>query len=60
MSVLLEFLSDFSYFYKMQTIKLKIKSVAYSSQGSHTAQLDFCNWLAARQDNVIIITLRQV
>ena len=26
--------------------KLKIKSVAYSSQGSHTGQLDFCNWLA--------------
>ena len=23
--------------------KLKIKSVAYSSQGSHTGQLDFCN-----------------
>jgi len=20
--------------------------VAYSSQGSHTGQLDFCNWLA--------------
>ena len=27
-------------------IKLKIKFVAYSSQGSHTGQLDFCNWLA--------------
>ena len=27
-------------------LKLKIKSVAYSSQGSHTGQLDFCNWLA--------------
>ena len=24
----------------------KIKFVAYSSQGSHTDQLDFCNWLA--------------
>ena len=24
----------------------KIKSVAYSSQGSHTGQLHFCNWLA--------------
>ena len=24
-------------------LKLKIKSVAYSSQGSHTGQLDFCN-----------------
>ena len=23
-----------------------IKSVSYSSQGSHTGQLDFCNWLA--------------
>ena len=27
-------------------IKIKIKSVAYSSQGSHTGLLDFCNWLA--------------
>ena len=27
-------------------IKLKIKSVAYSSQGSHISQLDFCNCLA--------------
>ena len=26
-------------------IKLKIKSVAYSSQGSHAGQLDLCNWL---------------
>ena len=26
--------------------KFKIKSVAYSSQGSHTGQLDFRNWLA--------------
>ena len=26
--------------------KLKIKSVAYSSQGNRTGQLDFCNWLA--------------
>ena len=43
-------------------IKIKIKSVAYSSQGSHTGQLDFCNWLAdgKRRDNVISITLRQV
>ena len=24
-------------------IKKKIKSVAYSPQGSHTGQLDFCN-----------------
>jgi len=23
----------------------KIKSLAFSSQGSHTGQLDFCNWL---------------
>ena len=40
----------------------KIKSVTYSSQGSHTGQLDFSNWLAMtlRRDNVIIITLRQV
>ena len=43
-------------------IKLKIKSVAYSSQGSHIGQLDFCNWLAddSTQENVISITLRQV
>ena len=27
-------------------LKIKIKSVAYSSQGSHTGQLDFRNWLA--------------
>ena len=27
-------------------LKNKNKSVAYSSQGSHTGQLDFCNWLA--------------
>ena len=27
-------------------IKLKIKSVAYRSQGSQTGQLDFYNWLA--------------
>ena len=26
-------------------IKL-VKSLAYSLQGSHTDQLDFCNWLA--------------
>ena len=26
--------------------KLKIKSVIYSSQGSHPGQLHFCNWLA--------------
>ena len=32
-------------FYKW-IIKLKIKSVAYSSQGSQTGQLDSCNWLA--------------
>ena len=25
---------------------IKIKYVAYSSQGSHTGQLDFCNWQA--------------
>ena len=27
-------------------LDLKNKSMAYSSQGSHTGQLDFCNWLA--------------
>ena len=38
------------------------KYVAYSSQGSHTGQLDFCKWLAeaVRRDNVINITLHQV
>ena len=41
----------------------KIKSVAYSSQGSHTGQLDFCNWLASWQeyqsknDDIIIIII---
>ena len=25
---------------------LKITSVIYKSQGSHTGQLDFCKWLA--------------
>ena len=33
-----------------------IKSVAYSSQKSHTDELDFCNWLADK----ISIKLRQV
>ena len=32
------------YFFRLK-LKL-IKSVAYSSQWSHTGQLDFCNWLA--------------
>ena len=27
-------------------VKIKTKSVAYSSQGSHNDQVDFCNWLA--------------
>jgi hypothetical protein len=38
-----------------------MKSVAYSSQGSHIGQLDFCNdWqMAVRRDYVINITLRQ-
>ena len=41
---------------------LKIKSLAYSLQGSHTGQLGFCtDWqMAARRGNVISITLRQV
>ena len=44
----------------VQYIK-KIKSVAYSSEGNHTGQLDFCDWqIAVRRDNVISITLRQV
>ena len=46
--------------FNTKIIKLKIKSVGDSSQGSYTVQLDFCNWLAVRQDNVICITLRQV
>ena len=42
-------------------LNLKIKSVAYSSQGSHTGQLDSAtDWqMAVRLDNVISITLRQ-
>ena len=40
---------------------LKIKSVAYSSEGSYIGQLDFWKWqIAVRRDNVISITLRQV
>ena len=31
---------------KLIKIKKLIKSVAYGTQGSHTGQLDFCNWLA--------------
>ena len=27
-------------------MQIKIKYVAYSSQGNHTGQLDSCNWLA--------------
>jgi Cytochrome C oxidase subunit II, periplasmic domain. len=27
----------------LNKLKLKIKSMAYSSQGSHMGQLDFCN-----------------
>ena len=36
--------------------------MAYTSQGSHTGQLDFAtDWqMAAQRDNVISITLRQV
>ena len=35
--------------------------MAYSSQGSHTVQVDSCNWLPdVRRDNVISITLGQV
>ena len=41
---------------------LEIKSVAYSSQESHTGQLDFCSSLAdcSRADSMIRITLRQI
>ena len=45
---------------KVHILKKKIKPVAYSSQGSHTGELDFCNWLAVQRDNVITITLREV
>ena len=40
----------------------QIKSVADSSQGSHTGQLDFCNWLADGKmtDNMISIMFRQI
>ena len=31
---------------QIKLIKNYIKSVAYSSQGSHTGQLEFGNWLA--------------
>ena len=37
----------FGTFYKSRHIlKINIKYVAYSSQGCHTDQLDFCNWLS--------------
>ena len=35
----------------VRTALKQIKSLAYSSQGSHTGQLDFCNW------HIIIITI---
>ena len=42
--------------------RIKLKSVAFNSQGSHTRQFDFFNWLAVlqRRDNVISVTLNQV
>ena len=40
--------------------KIKIKSVAYSFQGGHIGQLDFCNWQADDSTTGISITLRQV
>ena len=42
----------------IKKFKKQIKSVAYSSQGSHTGQLDW--QMAARRDNVISIKLHQV
>ena len=36
------------------------KSVAYSSQGSNTGQLDFCNWLADEQDGIMWLALCSV
>ena len=49
------------YIPKLETIK-KIKSMAYSSRGSHTGHLDSAtDWqMAVRRDNVISITVRQV
>jgi len=46
----------------IRILLLNIKSVAYSSQGSLTGQLDSATdrQMAARRDNVISITLRQV
>jgi hypothetical protein len=40
----------------------QLKSVAYSSQGSHVGQLiSATDWqMAARRENVVSITLRQV
>ena len=32
--------------FSIMILNLKIKSVAYSSQGCHTGQLNFCNWQA--------------
>ena len=40
--------------------KIKIESVAYSSQGSHTGQLDFCNWLTDEWLFIIIIKSKVV
>ena len=33
-------------------LKIKIKSVAYSSQGSHTGQIDFCMGLHVKTLNI--------
>ena len=44
--------------YDLCTRIITIKSVAYSSQGSHTGQLDFWNWLA--DGSTISIALSQV
>ena len=46
-------------FLSLYFINIKIKLMAYSSQGNHGGQLDFCNWPAVRR-NAISITLRQV
>ena len=47
---------NFMYRHEIKKINLWL----YSSQGSHTGQLNLCNLLAVRRDNVISITLRQI
>ena len=47
------------YYYYYYYLKLKVKSVAYSFQESHTGQLDFCNWLVdGSYDGIMWLALR--